>query len=1820
MSNRISLNIVARADTKQARTAIRALSNEVRAANASNAQALNVLAGSGLSTIPIARIGNQLDDLTNKINKGKLTMSEFGQVWRNKSRIIRHQSALMSAELIKTNNAMRGISSGVLHTNDFSNAQVRMIDKVRLTGSALRGLSTHVVDFGKNMQWAGRQITVGFTVPFIIAGSLAARQFLKLEDQIVRFEKVFNEGLGTSLQEASSKVQKLAENLTTEMGRAAEDTLEVAAAFAQMGKNIEQVEELTRETMRLSTLGEVPTETSTSLLRGIQAVYKVTNEELVGTVDLLNAIENNTALTVKAMAESVPQLLPIFDQFNLSLGEGVGVLAGMNETLGNANEAANAFKAIAQRMFDPTQEAIDKFASLGINLQAIVSDNEDDLLGFFKDLGIVLEQEQMTAEEFARTFGNLLGVRQAGRGLTAIKSVSEALRGVENDASRAFDRIGNGAQNAADSQTELNRQLNSLGGQLRVQVEAMKVNIAEIGKMFLEMALPVVKFVARIVESFANLDDGTKRAILTVMTFASAIGGLMIIGIAANMLGNLVKGIANLLPGARMMTGELKASELAMNSQNTSATNLLKTLLGLDVATDNLAASQNAMAAATRNASSALAGQQSAVGSTAATSVVGGVVPMRTPSGKWKDSKTGRFISPKHPSVVAATTHPMLNPKTGKPFTVTNEGRKSPKASHTRLQGQRGKAGAILMAGGMAGSLVAESPGASAAANVALMVGALGMADPLLSKMKVGFAGIGKAAGKATTTIGRMVGTITGGRAGAGIMARGALLAAGSGAFAAGSVVAAVAAVTVGLGLWRARVSEANNVLLRTAKLSGEVAKAADIELGRVKFSLEDEVTNETSQAQKVINEFHKQINDLSDDAGGLFSQQEMFKKVLFDITTRGDITDMDTIREIIERAEIDLGININVNTDSMQDLVESLVEDQMNMVNFVLDRARRESGTPGGLGMGDRFQLQKTNDNFVSVAQVMAESLAGASAVSPEAFGKMLPEIQAILDEFDDANLENLFTDKLVELLPEMESFGDELSSLNEVIGFLVSRRADIAAELPDVDFLGVQQATDQLERRILELAGAQGGPDTGLSLAPGFDENAVNDVLQQFRDRVHHLTVREGKELDIAISDATQEMLANADQLPGNVGDFIEQLRNLLNAAEGVIRAEITQQERRAGRASAMTPAEKSARMHMDAIADRESLDEFERKGLEDSDFTSKASEIRSHLSKAFNDLLSDILEHIEEEHAARIGAIDAEIERLKEVADLEDERDKKLEERFKNELDRMRQLQDELQDNIDFDAAIARGNLDEAGAINQARMFGSMEDGLEEFQRRMSERSTIREEQLDKEVTDLEGQKDELNKIHDANIERIEEEFDLLKRTTPRTVAEWKNRARQVERIVASHNVNISADLENMAVDAYEQGMDNYSVAVAEDNRWEAIGTKMAEDARAAMQEVTGAIEDELGNAADAISDQLFGRDFDFENKSNPFAGTIPRVGIPPTMRESERTGFKVGGDVPGLGAVPAILHGGEYVLTRSAVQRYGIEALEAMNAGKYRLGGLVTTSGTDSSGSGGSMGGMFGMFSKFIELLTARLSNALSGLFGENSLLGGLFSGGDKEPGNDRTDYTGGSGKLSIGEIYRLALGRNLSSSEARTATAIALGESSGNPRAFNPVGRDLSYGLWQINMLGSMGPARRSALGLSANEELFNPATNAAAMDMISGGGSNWQPWTVYSSGAYKKYLDDVDRGIIGMAGGGRLRVNNVLANLHKGEAVLRAPIAKSLEQGIRNIESGGGNSVTVTLEIGEFHGTEENMQRLTKMVKKEIERAQDGLGRRKVFG
>jgi hypothetical protein len=107
---------------------------------------------------------------------------------------------------------------------------------------------------------------------------------------------------------------------------------------------------------------------------------------------------------------------------------------------------------------------------------------------------------------------------------------------------------------------------------------------------------------------------------------------------------------------------------------------------------------------------------------------------------------------------------------------------------------------------------------------------------------------------------------------------------------------------------------------------------------------------------------------------------------------------------------------------------------------------------------------------------------------------------------------------------------------------------------------------------------------------------------------------------------------------------------------------------------------------------------------------------------------------------------------------------------------------------------------------------------------------------------------------------------------------------------------------------------------------------------------------------------------------------------------------------------------------------------------------------------------------------------------------------------------------GAKELTSAQLVDLLAAVGFEGHSLKTAWAVAMRESRGNPTSHNKNAStgDNSYGLFQINMIGSLGVDRLAKLqdkvGITKHADLFDPVANAKAAYYMTAGGTDWGSW------------------------------------------------------------------------------------------------------------
>jgi TP901 family phage tail tape measure protein len=252
--------------------------------------------------------------------------------------------------------------------------------------------STNLLNFGKNTQWAGRQLMVGFTIPLAMMGAAAAKTFMQMEEQAIKFRRVYGDSF-TATEETDKmikQVQTLAKEFT-KYGVAVEKTMEMAASAAAMGLMNADLLAQINESTRLAVLGGVEQQQALDTTISLMSAFGTAANDLAKDIDFLNAVENQTVTAIEDLTIAIPKAAPVIKQLGGDVEDLAFFLTAMREGGINASESANALKSGLASLINPTGKAVEFLDKFGISVNGIVEANKGDVKGLVIDFAQALD-------------------------------------------------------------------------------------------------------------------------------------------------------------------------------------------------------------------------------------------------------------------------------------------------------------------------------------------------------------------------------------------------------------------------------------------------------------------------------------------------------------------------------------------------------------------------------------------------------------------------------------------------------------------------------------------------------------------------------------------------------------------------------------------------------------------------------------------------------------------------------------------------------------------------------------------------------------------------------------------------------------------------------------------------------------------------------------------------------------------------------------------------------------------------------------------------------------------------------------------------------------------------------------------------------------------------------------------------------------------------------------------------------------------------------------------------------------------------------------
>lgn len=429
-------------------------------------------------------------------------------------------NAILTSELSRVRNEIKGLGASYKYATGTSaewraqslkdlkayEAGLKQV-RIRALTEDLKSLSQEQKRLGKDAQFVGRSLIIGLTTPIMMFSRYALQSLVSVDKEFVRLNKVLESvapnlemaakkmgidlGQATDkqnerLQEMVANYQKLEKALTDvsiKFGLSKNIAVGLAGEFAELGiQSTTAIAKITELTAATEKLGDMDIGAAKDLVQSLyfQAVRAMQQSgesrnldaferesraiaAATAQLNLFNAVENTTALTLRDLGDAFPEVAAAATSFGLSMTEAAGLLAPMKAAGFEIGASANSIKVSLQRVTAPTKQNKELFDDLTKTYKMnfnLVQGTGVDAIQSLIDAYNTLNKSSAGQEGIMEFFAKVFGVRQGPRMEVAIAQAAEfdrTLKDASINTERAEKRIQQFANEIIDSSNRANK-------------------------------------------------------------------------------------------------------------------------------------------------------------------------------------------------------------------------------------------------------------------------------------------------------------------------------------------------------------------------------------------------------------------------------------------------------------------------------------------------------------------------------------------------------------------------------------------------------------------------------------------------------------------------------------------------------------------------------------------------------------------------------------------------------------------------------------------------------------------------------------------------------------------------------------------------------------------------------------------------------------------------------------------------------------------------------------------------------------------------------------------------------------------------------------------------------------------------------------------------------------------------------------------------------------------------------------------------------------------------------------------------------------------
>ena len=364
---------------------------------------------------------------------------------------------------------------------------------------------------GKQITDIGKTLTVGITTPLLGLGTISVKTAADFQESMSKVSAISG-ATGDDL----ARLTDMAKHMGATTKFSASESAEAFQYMAMAGWKTEDMLSGISGIMNLAAASGEDLALVSDIVTDALTAFGLSASDSARFADVLAAASSNANTNVAMMGETFKYVAPVAGSLGYS-AEDTAVAIGL---MGNAGIKASQAGTSLRQILLGLQGGVE-LATKSTDSWVIEVENADGSMRNLNDVVVDLREAfaDMTDAQKASNAEAIAG-KVGMSGLLAIVNASE---GDFNKLTGAINNSNGVAQSMAETmQNNLNGKLT----QLKSVLEGVAISF---GEVLTPMLMKVVESITNVVQKFANLDEGTRKLILTIGAIAASIGPLLLV-------------------------------------------------------------------------------------------------------------------------------------------------------------------------------------------------------------------------------------------------------------------------------------------------------------------------------------------------------------------------------------------------------------------------------------------------------------------------------------------------------------------------------------------------------------------------------------------------------------------------------------------------------------------------------------------------------------------------------------------------------------------------------------------------------------------------------------------------------------------------------------------------------------------------------------------------------------------------------------------------------------------------------------------------------------------------------------------------------------------------------------------------------------------------------------------------------------------------------------------------------------------------------------------------------------------------------------------